>query len=886
MKGTRSQPSSDPNAIVSDGADSVPQSLSMLYQTPGDDRVYFLDDFDNKVYLCDPENLMWAALMDPIDWFMESFPNLSVQSGSEEATETLKTQIVTFSESDPGHHSFVESAPDPSFWGSVPSDDSLASFLARPVQIQQYTITPGSAFTIPIFNPWGLFFADKRVVNRINNFRQIRCKLHLRVLISGTKFHYGRLLMSYFPLSSLSSTPGTSSLLPRYAIQESQRPHLWLNPCESVGGDMTLPFFWYKDAMDVPVGDWNGAGTITLRDVIPIKHANGTLDPVEITIYAWAEDVVLSIPTSVAASGLVPQGGNEYSMGPVSRPATALASIMGTLATIPAIRPYALASQMIASGVAGMAAALGYSRPTVPANQVQMIPKFVSTSAAYNAGDMAVTLAADIKNEVTIDPRVMGLGSVDEMSIAHVCAIESFLTTVPVLLSYTSGTVLFQSNITPFLFDVQPEGSGIHMTPMCVVASMFRMWRGTLRFRFQFATSSFHRGKIVIYYDPKSAASSTALSSNTNYTHIVDLAQTTDFCIDINWCANTSYLHTGIEPFNPPHWSKGVLSPVLLDDFCNGILSVAVLNQITCANSTVNNDTNFAVSVSMHQAEFASPDSQNFEPLSQFVAQSGLESCAEGACTPSDPPVLASFGDSGLSEVDIIYTGEKIYSLRSVIKRYSFLSALFPTVGISRYYFWNLLGFRGWDPSGFSLAVSSTTPKPYNFFSNTPLHFILPCFAGYRGSTRHKFIVEAPTASSIPNPFIISVCRNPTVIADGLLVNAAPTSTPSAGPASRVIGLDSTPSGAEIAIGPTQPVLEIHLPYQSIYRFGPGRSYNIGYSSSFFKQQLLLTFIQRTFFTLPATVNHYFAAGDDFNMGFWVGMPVVYRYLNPVASGS
>ena len=89
-------------------------------------------------------------------------------------------------------------------------------------------------------------------------------------------------------------------------VQASQRPHVYLDPTLSQGGELTLPYFWYKNYLSIPNSEWSSMGQMIIHGMQPLKHANGADDNVTISVFAWAEEMCLSVPTSIAPGTLSP----------------------------------------------------------------------------------------------------------------------------------------------------------------------------------------------------------------------------------------------------------------------------------------------------------------------------------------------------------------------------------------------------------------------------------------------------------------------------------------------------------------------------------------------------------------------------------------------------
>jgi len=95
-------------------------------------------------------------------------------------------------------------------------------------------------------------------------------------------------------------------------VAASQRPHVYLDPTTNQGGTLTLPFFWYTNAISIPDQDWREMGDIIIHGMQSLKHANGATDQVIVSVFAWAEDVTLSIPTANEPGALAPQVGEIF----------------------------------------------------------------------------------------------------------------------------------------------------------------------------------------------------------------------------------------------------------------------------------------------------------------------------------------------------------------------------------------------------------------------------------------------------------------------------------------------------------------------------------------------------------------------------------------------
>jgi hypothetical protein len=314
----------------------------------------------------------------------------------------------------------------------------------------------------------------------------------VKFVLNGNGFYYGRAIASYLPLHNADTFTKDRAFFIEDVVAASQRPHIYLDPTNSQGGSMCLPFIWPNNALDIPEAEWDDMGDIIIHGMQNLKHANDASGSVTVSVFAWAEDVHLSIPTANEPGALspqagelyVPQAGDEYGQGMISKPANAIAKAMGALSAIPAISPYARATEIAASAVSKVASAFGFSRPTSMEEIAPYKPTFLGNMANANVTDTSNKLTFDVKQELTVDTRTMGLDGTDEMTIKSLGARESFLTQFSWPVSAASETLLWNSEVNPVIWNELDQGGEIeyHMPACCFAALPFRSWRGTMNF--------------------------------------------------------------------------------------------------------------------------------------------------------------------------------------------------------------------------------------------------------------------------------------------------------------------------------------------------------------------------------------------------------------------
>jgi hypothetical protein len=216
------------------------------------------------------------------------------------ADDTAKAEITTFADESAGWSTTVPTAPDATFNLANNNDSDLGNFLCRPINVATYQW----AINTPLFetlNPWTAYYENPFIRDKIANFELLRMNLHMKVLISGTPFHYGRALVSYNPLSGYDQVTierGLGAALDADLVGASQKPHIFLNPTLNAGGVLEIPYFYKENYIPLTkAGITDDLGEVVFRSFGNLRHTD-VGNPVTVNVYLWATDVTLTMPTS------------------------------------------------------------------------------------------------------------------------------------------------------------------------------------------------------------------------------------------------------------------------------------------------------------------------------------------------------------------------------------------------------------------------------------------------------------------------------------------------------------------------------------------------------------------------------------------------------------
>lgn len=695
---------------------------------------------------------------------------------------------------------------------------SIDNFFSRPLNIHTFTWQPGVSHDFTI-DPWSLYLENKRVINRIANYSLFSAdKMVISVRVNGNQFYYGRCLMSYEPLPGMSESDETYMTGFLRLMMYSQRPHAYINPTNSEGCEMSLPFMWPENKLRIKNGDWSQLGRLSFDTLFNLHHAMGSNNSITVQLFAHLEGVSLTVPTSFNPSALIPQSG-EYSNSPVSAMATTVARVAGMLGNVPVIGKFAKATQMAASAAGGIAALFGFSRPRVLDSTKPFVPRVAGNLSVYNSTDNSMTLALDNKQEVTIDPSVTGVNGDDELSIKSLVTREALFSHFPIQLDDAPGKLLWNCAVTPSYGDYAGSSGGDEwmMTPAAYTASCFGYWGGTMKYRFMVVASDFHKARLRFVWDPvASPEAEGALPDgpewNTTKQWVVDISETKDFTVAVGWGQPTSYLRylppfatTGVDSGSNQYFNfcghGSAVQPIgFPKGFVNGVLSCYLVNELTTpADPSVSQHVQVAVFSSMlNDARFANPIGDAIQGTQQaynFLSSKSEEdtklpdkqersangrghnfeiihhSAAMSADDPQDAVVPISqdidhmFGTWGSESDNMtdVFFGEEIVSVRQLLKRFCYHSTFGANAGpysstdakSLAYCRLKLPAFPyyiGRFANSLQAANLGGVSVPYSYCSVTFLNHFAPCFVAWRGSLRWKVVASEFTSYHIDDP--------------------------------------------------------------------------------------------------------------------------------------
>lgn len=540
------------------------------------------------------------------------------------------------------------------------NEQSIVSFLSKPIKLASgtFNVTDSYSFLNNYSMPYAAFQSTQGILwrEKLRGIFGIRMDMKFRIVINANRFQQGRYILGYVPLAS--PLKGVSSLKQlafnnmhmATLVQRTTVPHVEFDLNTDTVAELEIPFIscrtFYCLASVINSLDEFPLGYLNLYPYSPLVSPAGSTTA-GYTIYVSFSNVTLFGAAS-------PQSGiqskrhrnpqkeeiSNSSNGPISSVSSALSKGFKEFANIPVLSTYANSISWVADRVTGVASIFGWSKPTQGDSLTKMS---LYQGANHNVvdGDSDARAMSYLSKPGIVAMNGISGTDYDEMDFSYVTRKLAWFETDQWTTSDVEGTEIGSISITPDKFVTNSAITSF--TPVGFVFGFFKLWRGSLRFRFKFVKTEFHSGRLEFAFFPTQAYGA-ALTQNSQYVHrnIVDIREHSELDIVIPFINDVPYSHGE-----------------------TGVLKVRVIDPLV-APATVSSTVTILIEIcGGEDIEFAIPTTFAYTPT-VVVPQSGLDARSIIQMNIGNSTIVA---DSNITSSLCI--GDKISSFRSMLKRYT-----------------------------------------------------------------------------------------------------------------------------------------------------------------------------------------------------------------------
>lgn len=620
----------------------------------------------------------------------------------------------------------------------------IREYFARPRLYERFdaSTSPGSLLraynvTNPLVNFWPV-----TAQNRFNGVFGYRCTLRVTVTVAATPFQQGMVSIA----SQYGASTGTQFTQPKttFVPMQTNLPHVRLDFSNSTMAQLDIPFQSMFDFFELANSSGSNGDNLTnnlttylilISQQLPTISLAGSSDPT-LSVYFSMHDIELFGAVPVTSSNVLLQAGSDptRTMNSESQNVSAALSHVSdaadSLSKIHILRPVSQPVGWLSRALSKTAASMGFSKP-IDEGQISRV------FASQNVGDSNVDMPDEslvvgpfASNRLQLDAKQSN-STVDEMDIDWVLSQYCQCFRGDVSTADAAGVVLYGANVCPTSFwfrtNTGRPGGNLPMftnasltsncvmpTTLCYLGQAFQLWRGPIKFRFTFAKTRFHAGRLLVSYIPvtKDVFRSDSSLSDSVTTPEISAGLVQPFQHSQIFDLKDDYVFE----FEVPYISS---RPFMSTLGYSGSITMSVLDPLITTSTTAT-DINYIVEVA---------GAPGFE-LANYIGSGIAPFC--GSNILGSTAILQS--GSKVKEISQYTTGEKITSLKQLIMIPSWTVDTVNSFSNRSTYLWQ------WCTSGaFTLAI----PMAANAQAGACLsngNFIARMYAfGNGGTTYHVY---------------------------------------------------------------------------------------------------------------------------------------------------
>lgn len=790
--------------------------------------------------------------------------------------------------------------------GDEPREHSVISFLQRPEKIRTViwsTSQPKLTNLVSLNIPSDTLTTMYR--EKLRGFGLFRADIVFKLQFNSQPFQAGRLIATYTPVPNY--LVGRRIPTRRSLCRLTSMPNVIIDISKQTEVNITLPYISPFTHYDLTSGggDW-GAFDLWVYD--PLSSAS--TQTVNISVRVYYDNIRLGAPTQATlvtaeqmlSASLVraelqgsdaPAGSfqailekntdsvtiKEERAGPISNIGHDIRQVgvrilNGIGEFIPAISDLTDTANAASMSVLNMFAHFGLGKPT---NLDKIAPRCLhafSNFASLTGIDNGHVLALHGDNKIKMLPGFAG-SDTDELSLTYLLQTLQYHDTHTITTANPAGTLVAAHPVSPFKDDVDLQttmtsaaGDIVFYQPNLqkYIATNFKYWRGDTVLHLGAIKTDYHSLRLKVVYDPMATAPNQVAYNESEYCYsvVIDFRDKTDFYVRLPFISSTPWKNVPFIEYTSVPTPVPSEQQELLSTYC-GYVAIFVDNELQASSAVVadqinlicefcaasNLDLGYPMGGRAYLPIFSTATTPTltkaelqFNPKS-FVADGIMKTRTSMQNSTKDIKSITGLPPRSSNTFVCDYTtGEEVYSLRALIKRFNWV------VQANDNHF-------SLPNTPYAMPIDYTSGQVATFQQCALVDIVSALFAFRNGSFRYKCWDDDSN---------LFVARCMPEHARTNIINFTAFSLQNLG-ATAVTEMDaqSVKGAGEFQFPFYSPTyVHINANYIDFVATEPDLYFH-------FSQPQTLGIVSRSDTSSPAFIAK--AAGDDFNLGFLLGVP-------------
>ena len=437
--------------------------------------------------------------------------------------------------------------------------NGITDFLARPVHVASFIwkttdIIRQKVINFELLKTW---LSKPMISEKLKGFRYLKMTLVVKVQVNNQPFNAGALLCHFRP----------------FEAQMVYTPSNWFHFGGMTGLNCVLFRCGESTSVELRIPYWNllshidlmrHGGTMGQFVASVISPLTGS-DDCDGTVWMWAEDVDLTMPTGrnyrleqpavkaeLQSGGTAQKAEKEKRPGNVETICDSLATASGAMKDVPLVSDFAGLGEIIFRKGASVAQFFGWSKPNDPEFVTQLQPSFARNNMNFNGDAKTKVLALDARNAVNIPTHVTQTDE-DEMAFHTLMKRPTFMTRFEWKSDNQQDSLLWEWPVDPAACEKAIAKNGeqtLYIQRMennvSYMTSLAGYWRGGIKYHFKVIKTNFHSGRLRVTYVPGAWQQDSVdrFDLNKCYSEIIDLRDTSDFDFEVPYSMNQMWMPT------------------------------------------------------------------------------------------------------------------------------------------------------------------------------------------------------------------------------------------------------------------------------------------------------------------------------------------------------
>lgn len=408
-------------------------------------------------------------------------------------TETQSVQLGSYEDA----HQVSSSAVAQNTYQAAYEETNMETFTLDQVLNREYpvaTITwnTGAVGELAAINFPDVLFNKPFIADKLRDFRLFKGGIRLSVRVGASQFLYGKIMVSYDPMTYNNSRRTGLSTGSAALYTNSGYPHILISASASEAGILDVPFINDKRALDIPNYLTGEMGTFRIHVLNELR--NILAEPGSCTILVTAQ--FINAKVFLPHDRFVPQSkrhntkeaDNKAYRHTISQKYENSFAETAGIAVTKLVRPVEDFYETVLKPGAAAMTMLGLSKPT-SLDRTAIVK--VNPFHDYNTGkgiDTSVSFGMDPDNQISCAPVVGGITE-DEMSLKYVVGTPSLV-----------GIYSFVNGSSPLRIGSSgPFEAAYQLSFVDFITQNFNYWSGSYKFKIYITASNMHSIKGVFY---------------------------------------------------------------------------------------------------------------------------------------------------------------------------------------------------------------------------------------------------------------------------------------------------------------------------------------------------------------------------------------------------